>query len=381
MKSIKEKKFFRDCPNPDRNINCRGKIGHISEQGMLFAKQKGKLCNGCRTLGSRNGFYGKHLFGEANGFYGKKHKKETVEQMSLRSKKENLSEDTLKRMSDSHKGKKDSDETRKKKSIATKGENNPFYGKQHTNETKDVLKQLHKEHKIGFYDRQHTDETKKKQSEAHKNLTEEQVKKRTEILVARNKSNIGRITSDSTKKKLSDSLKGRLKTEQHRINIGIGEKKAFAEGRQFVTAGKISGCYKNLVFRSTSELLFITLYSSISSLIRIDGKGLSQYRVKYIDNKGQQRTYIPDYFDVNLKIIYEIKPVGYKNSDFLSTNVKQKENYAILYYDKLGWKYQIVEMLCLDKKNAIFPLRQQNQITLTPKWEKQYQEWLITKSK
>jgi hypothetical protein len=62
--------------------------------------------------------------GEKNGFFGKHHTTEIREQLRAPHRKENLSEETLKRMSKSHLGHKDSDETRYKKSINHRGSKN-----------------------------------------------------------------------------------------------------------------------------------------------------------------------------------------------------------------------------------------------------------------
>jgi len=54
-----------------------------------------------------------------------------------------LSEEYRKKLSDAHKGKKPSLETRKKLSECRKGEKNPFYGKNHTEEAKEKNRQSH----------------------------------------------------------------------------------------------------------------------------------------------------------------------------------------------------------------------------------------------
>jgi transcription elongation factor Elf1 len=78
-----------------------------------------------------------------------------------------------------NKGKRPSEETKKKLSNAKKGENNPFYGKHHSEKTKKKMSDAH----IGKH---HTEETKKKLSDTKK----------------------GKHLSEETKKKISDSRKG-----------------------------------------------------------------------------------------------------------------------------------------------------------------------------
>ena len=122
-----------------------------------------------------------HL-GEKNHFYGKKHSEATKEQMRI--DKQNISDDTRKKMSDANKG--------------NIGEKNHFYGKKHSEESKQKMrtvklgKKLSDEHKQKIsknsarlsgkdnpmwgrcgedhpmYGKHHSNETKKKLSEATK---------------------------------------------------------------------------------------------------------------------------------------------------------------------------------------------------------------------
>jgi hypothetical protein len=61
---------------------------------------------------------------------------ETLNKMSEARKGKHLSIEARKKLSEYHKGKPLSEETKAKISKATSGENNPFYGKHHTEETK-----------------------------------------------------------------------------------------------------------------------------------------------------------------------------------------------------------------------------------------------------
>ena len=84
------------------------------------------------------------------------------------------------------KGKKPSEETRKKLSEANKDKNNPFYGKRHSEETKKKMRCS------WDYDKHFSEETKKKLSEASKG----------------NKHFLGKKHSEETKKKMSKAKKG-----------------------------------------------------------------------------------------------------------------------------------------------------------------------------
>ncbi len=135
-----------------------------------------------------------------------------------------------KRISESHKGnnyklgKKESVETRKKKSLARQGEKNPNYGKKASEETrrknsegqkgkiiseehKQKLRDWNKLHGGSFLGKNHSEETKKKISEKAKGRkdTEETKKKKSAA-------STGRFHTDETKKKLSAIHKGKSKS-------------------------------------------------------------------------------------------------------------------------------------------------------------------------
>lgn len=89
--------------------------------------------------------------GKKNPMYGKKHSKESREKMSISQKKRPPdSEETRKNKSKSKKGIPKSEEHKKKlseaniKNKASKGKNNPFYGKRHTEETRKKISEHRK---------------------------------------------------------------------------------------------------------------------------------------------------------------------------------------------------------------------------------------------
>lgn len=105
-------------------------------------------------------------------------------------------ENAMKEASEAMKGKKFTEEHKKKISEAQKGEKNPFYGKKHSEESKKKISEAHKGEKNSFYGKKHSVETRKKLSEANRGKP------------AWNK---GKKLSEETKKKLSEACKGRLK--------------------------------------------------------------------------------------------------------------------------------------------------------------------------
>lgn len=92
--------------------------------------------------------------GKDNLNYGKKLSIETRKKMSLSrtgKKRGPCSDETKRKISESHKGKKASSETRKKLSELRKGENNPNFGKHHTEETKKKISNANKGKNNGMY--------------------------------------------------------------------------------------------------------------------------------------------------------------------------------------------------------------------------------------
>lgn len=116
------------------------------------------------------------------------------------------------------KGKKASEETKKKMSIALKGDKNPFYGKKHTEETKKKLSISIKKRlaKYGnpLIGRKHTEESKKKMSLAHKGKVLSEETKRKIGLKSK-----GRIFTEETRRKMSEASKGRVHSEESRRKI------------------------------------------------------------------------------------------------------------------------------------------------------------------
>ena len=113
---------------------------------------------------------GKHT-GEDNPMYGKHHTKEARNKMSKANKGKKLSEETKKKMSEAHKGKQ-------------VGENNPMYGKKHSDAAKKKMSEKAKGKPSNMKGKHHTEETLKKMSEAHKgkHFSEEHKNKTSEAM-------------------------------------------------------------------------------------------------------------------------------------------------------------------------------------------------------
>lgn len=127
-----------------------------------------------------------------------------------------FSEESKKKIGQNNSNRKWTDERRSKHSERYKGENNPMFGKTHTKKVKDYISSIHK-------GRKNTDETKKLMSKNYKyrKPTPEHIQTLKDYMT-------NRIVSDETKKKLSESKKGikaNLDTKLKMSKISTNKKK------------------------------------------------------------------------------------------------------------------------------------------------------------
>lgn len=132
--------------------------------------------------------YGLSHSGKNNNFYGGKFSEIALAKMSKSSKERWEDAQYRSRMHAVLTGREMSDESRRKISEATRGEKNPFYGKSHSDETKQIIKQ---------------------KSDAYWSLEESHIRL-SETLKQYYKNN---PVSDETRRKISESNKGRIVTE------------------------------------------------------------------------------------------------------------------------------------------------------------------------
>ena len=178
------------------------------------------------------------------------------------------SEDTLCKMSEARKGKKRppfSAEHRRKLSEASKGEKNPFYGRTHSAETLRKISQSKKGKKVSAEHIQKvaeanrgkkrsvesrrkmseaqrgktvSTETRRKISEAHKGKTisKESRRKMSEAQRGEKHHNFGKSLSTETRRKISATLKGRYKGEK---NPNFGKKHSGEARRKISEANRL----------------------------------------------------------------------------------------------------------------------------------------------
>lgn len=208
----KEEYYIQKYNTMDKNKGYN--LKHGGANGKLSEETKRKMSE-CQK-GIKNSMYG--CKGENHPMYNKKHTKESKKKMSIAHKGQNigknhhlygkhLSEEVKKKLSEAHKGqipwhkgKKGvySKETLKKMSIIKKGKIPWNKGKKLSEEHKKKLSESHK----GMLGKFHTEETKRKIGRKHKGkqYSEESRKKMSE-------SHKGKKQSNETKRKISESLK------------------------------------------------------------------------------------------------------------------------------------------------------------------------------
>ena len=135
------------------------------------------------------------------------------------------SEETKKKLSESHLGIKLSDQAKQKLSILNKGYGNPFYGKKHSIETKEKISKKIKGKNHPFYGKSRSEETKRKLSEKNKGkkLSDEHKIKLSKINKGRIPWNLNKkhcySHTEETKKKISESNKGKVFTDERKEKI------------------------------------------------------------------------------------------------------------------------------------------------------------------
>ena len=128
---------------------------------------------------------------------------ETRRKMSERQKGRKLSKETRRKISKANKGKTRSEEHCRKLSEARKGKNHPFYGKKHSVEHRRKISEAQKGKKHHFYGKPHSEEHRRKLSESLK----------------------GREISKETRRKMSEAKKGKRFSAEHRRKISESRKR------------------------------------------------------------------------------------------------------------------------------------------------------------
>lgn len=189
------------------------------------------------------------------------------------------------------------------------GNKNPFYGKKHSFESIEKIKKT--QFKKGYKD---TEDTKKKKSIAAS---------------GKNNSMYGKtifdIWIDKYGVRISYQKIKEYKLKQS-INSSGSNNPMYGKPTPKKSGNGISGWYKNIFFRSLRELFYIINILEPSNLQwqTCESAGI---RVKYVNYDGAERTYTPDFL-VDNKYIIEIKPKKLINSPLIKLKIDAIQHYC-----------------------------------------------------
>lgn len=198
--------------------------------------------------------------------------------------------------------------------------------------------------KNSFYGRKHTEETLKKQSLTKKgkiNNSSTKFKKGENCGTDNNMHNtsVYKLWIEKYGKEEADKKMTLLKTKHSKNNSGKGNP---MYGKRVKKSGNgYSGWYKNWFFRSLRELSFIYNLELENSTWE-SAENLSFY-IEYIDCKGSQRTYKPDFL-IKKNILVEIKPLKLQKTK----DVLLKKEAAELFCKENGYVYLITDCEIID---------------------------------
>ena len=233
------------------------------------------------------------------------------------------------------------------------GDLNPFFGKKHTEETleKQTKIKLGKKHTKTSLDKMKGLSSGNKNGMFGKSFYE--------------------IWVDKFGKEIADEKLNSFKNKQSLINSGSGNS-MFGKPSPTGSGNGWSGWYKGWYFRSLRELTYMIKIIERFNLKWESGES-NKYKISYIDYKGNDRNYFPD-FVVNGKYIIECKPKKLWYSD----NVIRKKESAIIYCEKNNLTYKLVDIgVITDKEIEI--LYNNKMIVFLNRYEIKFKEWIKKK--
>lgn len=193
-----------------------------------------------------------------------------------------------------------------------KGENNPFYGKTHTPE---VRKMMGERDMTGWDMSRDTNGSKNPMF--GKTIYGVWFEK------------YGKEEADKKKAELSKKLSKRNKGKNNPM---------YGKAPPVGSGNGCGGWYYGTYFRSLTELNYI-LYMEEKG-IKWESAENKKYQVSYKDENGTDRTYRPDFFLINEKMVVECKP---KKLQKTATNIAKKKA-AVLFFKNRGLKYKMVDL-------------------------------------
>lgn len=198
------------------------------------------------------------------------------------------------------------------------GSDNPFYGKKHTAEVKEKIRNLDRSSNKTITFRVKMSQISKGKNNPMYGKTFYQ------IWVDKYGEEKAKMLLDDFKKKKSIASSGKN-------NNMYGKPSPKKSGNGW------GGYYNGWFFRSLRELSYMVDVIEKNNY-HWESAEKSEYKIEYIDFDGKTRSYFAD-FIIDNKTMVEIKPYRLINSPKVSLKIK----YAIIWCEKNGYEYQILD--------------------------------------
>lgn len=174
------------------------------------------------------------------------------------------------------------------------------------------------------------------------------------------------------KGKTLDEIHGKEKADilRKKLSIASSGKKNSMYGKPSPMGSGNGWCgwYNGWHFRSLRELSYMINVIERFNL-KWENAEKSKYKIEYLDHKGSERTYHPDFF-INSKYLVEIKPKKLWNS----MNVKLKKEAAIIFCEKYNFKYKLISPRKLTFDEIKF-LVEQTKVIFVDRYKKKFELW------
>lgn len=213
-----------------------------------------------------------------------------------------------------------------KRSITSRGKNNPFYGKHHTEETKEKIRNI---------DRSYTQTKKFRKNSARKGKQNGMYGK-----------SVYDVWIKKYGKKEADKKMSKFRKKQS-FNSSGSKNPMYGKPSPKGSGGGWGGWYDGWYFRSLRELSYVVRVIE-KRIHKWESCETTNLTIPYKDYDGKCRNYTPD-FILDKKIIIEVKPKFFMD---IPSNVLKKEA-AIKFCKNNNMEYRMIDVKILDTKQII----------------------------
>lgn len=236
-------------------------------------------------------------------------------------------------------------DARCKKCLDFSKENNPFYGKKHSQETKA---------KIASYSKDYT------KTEDFSKAVKAGMNGKT------NKRSVYDCWVDKYGKEIADQ-KFKLLNQTRSANAVGNKNSMYGKPSPTGSGNGWSGWYKGFYFRSLRELSFIY---NLTNRFGFEVVSAEHIKIRYIDFKGAERTYRPDFL-VNNKFLVEVKPVKLWGSVIVKFKVEAGKRLA----KEKGFVYKLFDCPIM-KFEIIKQFVDNGELVWLDRYLEKYNKWM-----